>query len=136
MSASGTLTILLRVMGTSSLLGAIFVFVPHATMDSIHRSLGLGPMPDAPIVGYLARSTSAFYALLGGLLWVVSFDLQRHRAVLVYLSIAIVLFGATLLGIDVTHGLPRWWTVWEGPFVVAFGAVLGWLTLRGVKPPS
>ena len=46
-------------------------------MVAMHADLGLGRLPDAPIVGYLARSTSAFYAIEGGLFWVVSIDLVR-----------------------------------------------------------
>jgi hypothetical protein len=32
-------------------------------------------MDGLPVVGSLARSTSAFYAMLGGLFWIISFDL-------------------------------------------------------------
>ena len=37
-------------------------------MAACHEAMGLGPFPDAPIVEYLARSVSAYYAMLGGLL--------------------------------------------------------------------
>jgi hypothetical protein len=114
----------LRVLGASSLTAAFFVCVPDAWMDTIHQRLGLGKLPDVPIVSYLARSTSAFYALLGGLLWVVSFDLRRHRAVLRYLGVAIVMFGVALFIIDWQVGLPLWWRFWEGPIVCAFGTVI------------
>ena len=90
------LKLLLRAIGSASLLALIFVFVPYQAMDAIHRWLGMGPLPDQPVVGYLARSTSAFYAMLGGLLWLVSFDLRRHRRVLIYLGVAISLFGVAL----------------------------------------
>ena len=59
----------LRVLGTSSLTAVLFVFAPHSWMDGIHQWLGLGKLPESPVVGYLARSTSAFYAMLGGLFW-------------------------------------------------------------------
>jgi hypothetical protein len=108
-------------MGSASLLGLIFVAVPYAWMDSIHVALGMGPLPEEPVVGYLARSTSAFYALLGGLLWVVSFDLVRHRRVLAYLGAAVTSLGVILLVVDWAEGMPSFWTIWEGPFVAAFG---------------
>ena len=133
MTSQQTLRLLLRLMGSLSLLALIFVAAPYSWMDSIHSSLGMGQLPDKPVVGYLARSTSAFYALLGGLLWVVSFDLGRHYRVLVYLGAAITSLGAVLLGVDWAEGMPPFWTVWEGPFVAAFGLVMLLLS-RGVRP--
>lgn len=82
---------LLRYIGGVSLLAVIAVFMPFSWMDAVHRYLGMGPLPAEPFVGYLARSLSAFYALLGGLLWVLSFDLHRHRAALSSLGVAFIL---------------------------------------------
>jgi hypothetical protein len=127
------LKLILRLMGSSSLLALIFVAAPYTWMDSIHSMLGMGQLPDNPVVGYLARSTSAFYALLGGLLWVVSFDLGRHRRVLIYLGAAFTSLGFVLLVVDRWEGMPPFWTIWEGPFVVAFGLVILFLS-RGVRP--
>lgn len=123
-TANRLLTVILRIMGTSSLTALLFVAASHDWMASIHADLGLGPMPESPVVWYLARSTSAFYAIVGGLFWVVSFDLKRHRKVLSYIGIVIPLFGATLFAIDYLEGLPPFWTYWEGPFVLAVGMAM------------
>ncbi len=133
MTSQQTLRLILRLMGSLSLLALIFVAAPYSWMDSIHSSLGMGQLPDKPVVGYLARSTSAFYALLGGLLWVVSFDLGRLRRVLVYLGAAITSLVDVLFVVDWAEGMPSFWTVWEGPFVVAFGLVMLLLSRR-VRP--
>ena len=69
-------------------------------MVAMHAHLGLGRLPDAPIVGYLARSTSAFYPVEGDLFWVVSFDLVRYRPVVRYLGATTAVFGVALLGVD------------------------------------
>ena len=130
-TADRLLTVLLRLLGTSSLSAVLFVAAPHEWMMSIHADLGLGPMPESPVVWYLARSTSAFYAILGGLFWVISFDLQRHRKVLQYLGVVFPFFGATLFAIDLSEGLPAFWTWWEGPFVFAFGVAMFSLNRRG-----
>lgn len=114
----------LRIIGTAALLALFAVFFPYSWMNAVHQWLGMGELPSEPIVGYLARSTSAFYAFLGGLLWVVSFDLRRHRMVLCYLGVVIVIFGAALLAVDVLEGMPIWWTVGEGPFNFVFGTVI------------
>ncbi len=118
------LKLLLRFLGTTSLFELVFVVAPYSWLDSIHSSLGMGQLPNKPVVGYLARSTSAFYALLGGLFWIVSFDPGRHHLVLRYLGTAITLFGAALLAIDWWEGLPFLWKVWEGPFLMAFGLAI------------
>ena len=121
------LRLVLRIVGTSTLLALIFVGAPEAWMVAIHTRLEMGALPDAPVVGYLARSTSAFYAMWGGLLWVISFDLDRHRVVIRYLAWTLGLFGIVLLGVDWTEGMPWSWTLSEGPLVVATGGVVWWL---------
>lgn len=120
----------LRIIGTAGLFAIIAVVMPYSWMNVIHKWLGMGELPAEPIVGYLARSTSAFYAILGGLFWVVSFDLNRHRMVLCYLGIVIVIFGAALFIIDLIEGMPLSWSLTEGPFNLAFGVVILLLTYR------
>ena len=116
--------LLLRIVGSAALLAIPFVFVPYAGMNAIHEGLGMGQLPHAPVVGYLARSASAFYAILGGLLWVLSSDLRRHRLVLVYLGIAILLFGLVLFAVDFLEGMPLWWSLWEGAVNTVFGTLI------------
>ena len=120
------LRFVLRWIGTVSLLALVAVVMPYAWMDATHQWLRMGRLPDQPVVGYLARSVSAFYALLGGLLWMLSFDLPRHRPTLCFLGVAIMVFGAMLTGIDWSEGLPLFWRVWEGPWVMLTGAAIAW----------
>ena len=120
------LTLLLRLGGGAMAFALIFVVAPESWMVTIHAALDLGPLPTAPIVGYLARSTSAFYAMFGGLFLLTSFNLLQYRTVLIYLGWATTIFGVSLLGIDWFEGLPLSWTLSEGPLVIPFGlAVLG-----------
>jgi len=101
--------------------------MPYSWMNAIHQRLGMGVLPSDPIVGYLARLTSAFYALFGGLMWVVSFDVHRNRAILCYLGAAIIFFGAALLTVDIIEGMPLYWVLFEGPVNTAFGIyILAW----------
>lgn len=126
----GLFKLFLRVLGSVALLAVFAVVMPYSWMNAIHQWLGMGTLPAEPVVGYLARSTSAFYALLGALLWVVSFDLRRHRLVLCYLGLAIVAFGGMLLAADFVEGMPLWWRLWEGPINITFGVVILFLTRR------
>jgi len=124
------LRLFLRIIGTVSLLAVVAVVMPYSRMNAIHQWLGMGQLPSGPIVGYLARSTSAFYALLGGLMWIVSWDLRRHRLVLCYLGVAIILFGAALFAVDLLEGMPHYWSFFEGPIDIAFGIVILLLSYR------
>lgn len=99
-------------------------------MVAIHADLGMGQLPNAPVVGYLARSTSWFYAVLGGLCWLVSFDLPRHRPTLIYLGWATALFGVVVLVVDWLEGMPASWTLSEGPGSLVCGLAIVWLTGR------
>ena len=122
--------LVLRIIGSAALLALIAVVMPYSWMNAIHQWLGMGKLPSEPIVGYLACSTSAFYALLGGLMWVVSFDLQRYRRILIYLGAAIIFFGTALFVVDLLGGMPLWWSLGEGPFNVIFGIVIFVLARR------
>jgi len=136
--AERLLCYLLRYLGIVSLLALVAVFMPYTWMDAAHRWLGLGPLPDAPVVGYLARSLSLFYALMGGLLVVCSFDLHRHQLVLRYLAAAFLFFGLVMWGVDIVEGMPGYWKHTEGPMVIAFGSLILMLTsrIRSIEPAS
>jgi hypothetical protein len=118
------LCFLLRWVGAVSLLALVAAFMPYAWMDSIHRALGMGTLPEMPVVGYLARSLSLFYALMGGLLLLCSFDPHKHRTVLFYLGATFIFFGVAMLGIDYVEGMPKFWKQLEGPCVTAFGILI------------
>jgi hypothetical protein len=124
------LQLFLRIGGTSMLLALVFVVAPRAWMEEIHAALGLGVFPDTPIVWYLARSTSAFYAMMGGLYWLASFDMGRQRRLLLFLGWWTVVLGVMLCGIDLWVGLPLSWTLSEGPVVILMGLALLYLISR------
>ena len=130
------LKLVLRTIGGTSLTALVFVVAPYRWMNAIHDGwLGMGELSTQPVVGYLARSTSAFYAMLGGLLILLSLDPRAHRPVLIYLGWATAAFGVALFFIDGAEGLPSSWRLWEGPFVAAFGLLILWLT-RGLGDDS
>jgi len=122
----------LRIIGTAALLAIGAVIMPYSWMNVIHQWHGLGELPKEPIVGYLTRSTSAFYAFFGGLLWCVSFHLNRYRPVIHFLGAATIVFGATLSIVDLREGMPLYWTFTEGPINIVFGIII--FTLSRKKP--
>jgi len=126
----------LRIIGTAALLALVAVTMPYSWMNAIHQWLGLGNLPKEPIVGYLARSTSAFYAFFGGLLWCVSFHLHRYRPLIRYIGAATIIFGAILFAVDLREGLPLYWSLAEGPINIAFGVAILVLSYRMGFEPS
>ena len=120
------LILFLRIVGTVSGSAALCAAMPLHAMDAVHRVLGMGALPSGPIVEYLARSTSAFYALLGALLWTLSLDLPRYRPLVRGAGVAFVALGALLLWTDLKAGLPWFWQAAEGPIDAFFGLILLW----------
>jgi hypothetical protein len=114
----------LRIVGSVALLAIIAVIMPYSWMNAIHKLLGLGELPKEPIVGYLACSTSAFYAFIGSLLWCLSFHLHQYRPVIHFLGAASVIFGVILLIVDLREGLPLYWSFTEGPINIVFGIII------------
>jgi hypothetical protein len=116
----------LRLLGGVALLATFCVAFRYTWMDAIHGWLGMGKLPSEPVVGYLARSTSAFYAMFGGLLWLVSYDPRRYRPILLYLGVASLGLGLTLWVVDWVEGLPPFWRHGEGPLDIFLGVVILW----------
>jgi len=128
--AERALQLLLRFGGVTMLTAFFTIFLPVRWMAATHAWLGLGEFPAAPLVDYLTRSLSLLYAWHGGLLLVLSFQIQRYRPVLLYLGIATAIGGLILLGIDLHAGMPAYWTSMEGPPVAVIGCLMVWLTLQ------
>jgi hypothetical protein len=87
----------------------------------------LGELPAAPVVEYLARSRSAFYALFGAHCLVVAADLGRYRPLVRFLGAAFALLSLILLGVNLAAGMPWWWSAAEGPGGMVFGVLIFFL---------
>ena len=104
--------------------------MPVAWMRDIHRLLGMGELPQGPIVGYLTRSLSAMYAMHGALVCFASLDVRRFLPVIKCLAVPAIVFGGGMLWLDIAVGMPLPWTIGEGPFIVALGGAMLWLAGR------
>ena len=118
------LVLVLRLFGFIDLLALIAVVMPERWLEQGHLWVGLGRLPEGPIVGYLARSASALYALHGGMIVFISFDVARYWRLITFLAAAAVVHGVVMAGIDVATGMPLLWTVLEGPSFAASGLVV------------
>lgn len=121
---------LLRLGGAATFCAFFAMFLPTDWMASTHARLGLGEFPRSALVDYLTRSVAALYGFHGCLLFVVSTDPVKFRAIVWYVAVMNVLFGLIMLAIDLHAGLPLAWTLAEGPPIAAFGVVLAFLNWK------
>jgi hypothetical protein len=129
------LVILFRyLLGIGGLFALVPVLMPMSWMVATHRWLGLGEMPTGPIVEYLARNLSAFYALVGALCLMLASDLDRYRPLVRFFGVCLALLGIAFTGVDLTAGMPWWWTALEGPGAVPLGAMVYFLARPVSKP--
>lgn len=103
------------------LLAAVCAVFPGEWYSTIHRWLGLGEFPDQPVVWYLARSASALYAFHGVLVAALALRPEKAPWMVVALGCGNVVFGASITAIDISSGMPWWWTLGEGPGIAGFG---------------
>lgn len=132
----GALMWLLRVLGTIDLLAIVIVFLPANGIVAAHRLTGLETLPEAPLVGYLIRTSSALYALHGALILFMSADVARYRPVIRLLGWLAIVHGALNLYIGTVVGMPVWWRCAEGPTFAAAGFAILFLLGRNRPPAS
>ncbi len=125
------LVIVLWLLGVSMLLAMFAVVMPMDWMASIHRWLDLGEMPQGPIVAYLARSLSLFYAVSGVMCLLLASDVERYRPLIRRLALLMVPVGGAMLGIDLTAPMPTSWTTGEGPPLIVIALLVFYLAGRG-----
>lgn len=123
---------LLTCCGVLTLLALPAVFLPRAMMNEFHRGLGLGELPEGPIVLYLARSLSFFYAAFGVLTLLLATDVRRYSPLITWWGLAAMTLGVLLIGIDLTAGMPIDWMLGEVIFTVCAGAAV-LLLQRGAR---
>jgi hypothetical protein len=108
------------------------VFLPHSWMDAIHQRLGMGTLPELPVLSYLTRSESLLYALLGAVYWYFSCDVRRYLPLLRFTASLLVAFTFFMITIDLNAELPVWWTVTEA-LVLAGWAIAQWGLVHAVE---
>jgi hypothetical protein len=118
----------LRFLGACALFAVIAVFNPMSWMAATHHRLGLGELPTAPIVEYLARSLSAFYFFFGVLSLLAASDIDRYRPIARVLAVTFLLMGVLFVWLGQASEMPGWWPLFQGPPQIGLGALLLFLT--------
>jgi hypothetical protein len=122
--AKALLRWLLIANGVMVLLALPAVFMPTALMDKFHRQLMHSPLPEGPIVQYLARSLSALYASFGSLTLLLAWDLRRFAPLVTWWGVAAILFGLILVWVDTNAPMPAHWTWSECPYTIIMGILV------------
>ena len=130
MTPERSLSRLLTFVGALELLAVPTVFLPFAWMDYVHGYLGLGKLPDVPIVVYLTRSLSILYSFHGVVTLCLARDVVRYQSLIRVFASCAIGMGIGLLIVDLLAGLPLWWALSEGVFAVGFGSLACWLQAK------
>jgi hypothetical protein len=106
------------------------VFMPKMWMDACSQIMGVAPLEDTPIAGYLARLSSAMYVVHGMLLMCVARGLPGQLPVVRAFSSSTAALGTMMLWIDVVEGMPNAWTASECIALLGSAAVMELLLHR------
>ena len=126
----GYLSLLLRLEAVV-LLGALAAaLMPTPWMASAHTWLGLGTMPQTPLVEYLTRSLSLLYASWVPVLWLTAGDVRHYRTLIEVMAWTRLVLGLALLVLDIVVGMPWLWLLAEGPSIMALSLLIVALARR------
>jgi hypothetical protein len=125
---------LLRVAGAVELLAFIAVVMPRSWMEAAHLWLGMGEMPGGPVLMFMIRQASYTYGMHAISLWVIASDVERFRALVLLNGIAFLLAAPVFFLIDLTAGMPWFWTAGDTVSCGCFGATLLWFSRRPKSP--
>lgn len=114
----------LIVLGVLDCFAAVPLFAPAGFHEAVNRLTLPGVDSSGPLVSYLTRATCAIYVSHGLILLGIASDLTRYRPLAKLLGWIAVGHGLVLLWIDISAGLPGWWSALEGPGFVACGLIL------------
>jgi hypothetical protein len=125
MTADRFLLWLLRLNAAVLLVATPCALLPFAWMDAVHReALGFGPLPDVPIIRYMARSLALLYATYGLITLYITLDWPHYRSAVPLLAWLHVVFGGAMLAVDLDAGMPWWWIAAEGPPLAVMGLAM------------
>ena len=119
---------ILRLAGAFEILAFFAVIMPRSWMEISHEWLGMGRMPDGPLVMFMIRQASYVYGMHGVSLWILASDVARFRRLIVFNGISFTLAGLVFFIIDYTAGMPWWWTIEDGIGCLVTGVLLLILT--------
>ena len=119
---------MLRLSGSIEILAFISVVMPRSWMEISHEWLGMGTMPEGPLIMFMIRQASYAYGMHGVSMWILASDVVRFRPLIVFNGVAFLLAAPVFFLIDYTSGVPLWWTIFDSIACGSIGAALLLLT--------
>ena len=101
----------LRLAGAVEILAFFAVVMPRSWMEASHSWLGMGEMPDGPLIMFMIRQASYAYGMHGVSLWLLATDVKRYQPLIIFNAISFLIAGFLFAFIDYTTGMPLWWTI-------------------------
>ena len=125
------LVILLRVFGGSMMLALVAVIMPDSWLQFAVAEVEPNT-PVAVLVEYLARGWSAFYFMLGGLIWLFSTDLPRYAIAGKWVGFCYVVISGGAMAITGWYAFgytecEKPWFLWVVLFNLTCGFTLGFM---------
>ena len=120
----------LRILAVVLMTAVVPAVMPSVWLEAIPIRLGMGELPRGPMIAYLTHSLSFMYAMHGAIVFFVSVDVRRYLPVVKCLGVLAAMFGIGMIVLDVVVGMPTFWILCEGPFIVLVGGVMFWLAGR------
>jgi hypothetical protein len=130
MSSERHLKFVVRFVGGLDLLALLAVLGPWDALAACIKISGVGPVVHGPLLEYLARSSSAMYALHGALMLFLSTDVHRYAPVLKFLARVGIVHAGLLAAMDFWVGLPWQWAIAESVTYFTESLLILWLLRR------
>ena len=108
-NAERWLKILLFLFGLPAAFAIVPFVMPFSWMATTHEWLGMGALPQRPIVDYLARYASGFSAFYGWLLLLLMTDVRRYAPIITLQAVAILVMSGISAIFGWRSGMPLWW---------------------------
>jgi hypothetical protein len=118
--------LILRIAGMVEILAFFAVVMPRSWMEISHTWLGMGVMPDGPLIMFMIRQASYVYGMHGVSLLILASDIDRFRPLIIFNGLSFLLAALVFFLIDYSSGMPWYWTIADPLGCGLFGAVLLW----------
>ncbi|HTN75211.1 MAG TPA: hypothetical protein VL096_08190 [Pirellulaceae bacterium] len=105
----------------------VAVVMPLPWHAIIHDWLGLGELPDAPLVEYLARGMSAMCSFYGLLLIWLARDVRRYAELIRFQTLILMVISLCSTLALWNSGMPPWWIYGDAGSVWTSGLITLWL---------
>ena len=127
------LKVSLFLFGFPAAMAVIPFVMPWSWMAATHEWLGMGVLPEKPVIDYLARYASAFSAFYGILLLLLLTDVRRYAPIITFQAVAILAISTVGAVLAYRAGMPTWWVLGDVFSCWLFCGSMLWLQI-GIRP--